>query len=62
METRKITEREYIPDKNANNKYLITCPFCGEKTMAQLRGYYARGRRCIKCKALFTGEIATKKQ
>lgn len=62
METRKITERDYIPDKNANNKYLITCPFCGEKTTAQVRGYYARGRRCIKCKALFTGEIATKKQ
>lgn len=47
-ETRKITEREYIPDKQANNSYLI-------------RGYYARGRRCVKCKALFTDDIATKK-
>ncbi|WP_195215744.1 hypothetical protein [Anaerococcus vaginalis] len=54
MEVRKITEQ-------ANNSYLITCPFCGAKTMAQVRGYYARGRRCVKCKALFTDDIATKK-
>lgn len=61
MEVRKITEREYISDRQANNSYLITCPFCGAKTMAQVRGYYSRGRRCIKYKALFLNDIAIKK-
>lgn len=47
-ETRKIAEREYIPDKQANNSYLITCPFCGAKTMAQVRGVLCAGQKVRK--------------
>lgn len=58
---RKITEREYQPSKDANNYYVITCPFCGAKTRAQARGYGSRGRRCSGCSAMFKGEWATRK-
>lgn len=57
---RKITERKYVPSSDANNYYIITCPFCGEKTRAQARGYGSRGRRCCGCNAMFKGELATR--
>lgn len=57
---KKITQREYEPSHDANNYYVITCPFCGAKTRAQVRGYHSRGRRCSKCRAMFRGDIATK--
>ena len=58
--SRKITEIVYEPSKDANNYYLITCPFCQAKTRAQVRGYYARGRRCSKCHAMFRDRVATR--
>lgn len=58
---RKITEREYHPSKDANNYFIITCPFCGAKTRAQVRGYGSRGRRCSGCSAMFRSEWATRK-
>lgn len=55
---RRIEKMDYYPDKHANNYYVITCPYCGARTKAQVRGYHARGRRCCKCKALFKDDMA----
>lgn len=57
METREIVEREYKAAKEGQSFYIITCPFCGRKIHAQVRGCGSRGRRC-ECKALFKGNLA----
>lgn len=62
MELRKIEKREYHKDKRANNYYEITCPFCQAITVAQVRGYHSRGRRCECCKALFKEDIAKREE
>lgn len=58
----RIEKKDYRPSKDANNYYIITCPFCTTQTTAQVRGYHARGRRCSGCKALFKGDIAIQDQ
>lgn len=61
LSAKRIKEMEYHPSKDANNYYIITCPFCGAKTRAQVRGYGSRGRRCSGCSAMFRSEWATRK-